>query len=849
MSQLCKEIIGFIYWDCSHSTRDLFIDQTRCHHFLNMSSLDTYSHYVTISYIAIYGSIFLFAAMYSAYDVYTTHSRHKGTKATSPDPTPHNEGSEPEASPLNDEKESAQDSQTGTIAIDCGDSKDASTDASKQKCCGIGCINFLKMFYKSLAAKKSVYLSLIPHLFDQGTDFGVIWQYYVLWQTSQRNAHINYEAFFYCSIAVIIVHKLISCSVVYTLTQSICDVVLQIFDLMMVKAIYASYKSPTNDPGNSQKLLQILEGTIESAPQIFISLVFLIKSDRFDWIVFISLLISFWTLTSRVIAEDKGTVDRRFKEPEWNFKHMCEAPIVNKNYLLRVLFRYTEIMNRITLFALFWVSLGGVAVGMILGMELLWVLFISVRSKEMMIVANLIYFFQFQIGSPLYGLFLLYKFILSPYIYMILITSSVYNEEHNNIHHLVLETPLGLVSFVYCWATCVLLSCFLCCSDAIDVSGGSLCRMCSYMQERESEITRDVKTLSQQGKYLDVLNLISFGIPKKKLLFRDDGTILHLLFRSRYIPDISVFTAFCEIVFELDPHLWKVKDEKGRLCTFHCGSGSDGWEMIRHLVEKYDANESELVSYLQTDSVCGIIEREGVNRTPWLIYMTGPYGTIMHHVFAHKYWHTDRYGYGDKYSAIFKEIAEKIEEKQLWKESDQYGLLCGDVAFDGAAVIKYIPHLVDKYKMDPTDLFSDATAFSLFVKYGVHAKEIIALCNITYDESNTERQLKSLSLAIKRHFEKRIDFLKKNQKEDEDEKENEFSSFAWARSNLKEKVLQILSGRERFQERSMTVGMSRVVGQLIEADRTWLRFIGDRHSNVEGFNLVQAAQTDLEKKK
>eukprot|EP01083_Nonionella_stella_P025420 69995_1 len=233
-----------------------------------MSSLDTYSHYVTVSYIVIYGSIFLFVAVYSAYDVYITHGhvhQEKDGKTSSPDPEPHNDRTSFEASPLNDEKESAEQSQTGTIAIDCVDAKDTNDDNSKHKCCGIGCVNFLKVFYKSLAAKKSIYLSLIPHLFDQGTDFGVIWQYYALWKSdsSQTNVHINYASFFYCSISVIIIHKLVTCSVIFTLTQSICDVALQVFDLMMVKAIYASYKSQTNEPGNAQKLLQILECTFE----------------------------------------------------------------------------------------------------------------------------------------------------------------------------------------------------------------------------------------------------------------------------------------------------------------------------------------------------------------------------------------------------------------------------------------------------------------------------------------------------------------------------------------------------------------------------------------------------------
>eukprot|EP01083_Nonionella_stella_P278066 945484_1 len=101
-------------------------------------------------------------------------------------------------------------------------------------------------------------------------------------QVTGSETSINHAAIFWCSITVIVIHKVVSCSVIYALTTSIFSVILQFFDLMMVKAIYTNYKSKTNEPGNSQKLLQILEGTFESGPQIFISLVYLIKTKESD---------------------------------------------------------------------------------------------------------------------------------------------------------------------------------------------------------------------------------------------------------------------------------------------------------------------------------------------------------------------------------------------------------------------------------------------------------------------------------------------------------------------------------------------------------------------------------------
>eukprot|EP01083_Nonionella_stella_P066675 175808_1 len=272
-----------------------------------MASIDTYSYYVTICYIGLYASIFILAALFSVYDVYVKHSKPMTTRSTE------------------EEEENLKSSSlhTNTLQIEHADIQKSTThsqrDHSDRFCGDIGCFKFLKLFFKSLWIKKSIYFSLIPHLFDQGTDFGVIWTYYAaMRQHHGSDTSINYVAIFWCSITVIAIHKVISCSVIYALTESICSVILQFFDLMMVKAIYSNYKSKTNEPGNSQKLLQILEGTFESGPQIFIALVYLIKTKESgsDALVLVSLLSSFWTLTSRVNAEDKKTVQDEWKDAE-----------------------------------------------------------------------------------------------------------------------------------------------------------------------------------------------------------------------------------------------------------------------------------------------------------------------------------------------------------------------------------------------------------------------------------------------------------------------------------------------------------------------------------------------------
>ena len=91
--------------------------------------------------------------------------------------------------------------------------------------------------------KNSVYLGLFPRLFDQATNAGVIYDFYALWRAhadgeGDGNAGItSYQSFFVASLGVVILHRVISTVAIYRLTRSWKDAVLQVFDLMLVKAI------------------------------------------------------------------------------------------------------------------------------------------------------------------------------------------------------------------------------------------------------------------------------------------------------------------------------------------------------------------------------------------------------------------------------------------------------------------------------------------------------------------------------------------------------------------------------------------------------------------------------------
>ena len=70
--------------------------------------------------------------------------------------------------------------------------------------------------YQSLWKKKKVYFQLIPHFFDQATDFGVLFEY---WELRHRDdIGISTLHLFWVSIIVIILHRLISSFAIYRLT-------------------------------------------------------------------------------------------------------------------------------------------------------------------------------------------------------------------------------------------------------------------------------------------------------------------------------------------------------------------------------------------------------------------------------------------------------------------------------------------------------------------------------------------------------------------------------------------------------------------------------------------------------
>ena len=115
-----------------------------------------------------------------------------------------------------------------------------------------------KLFWR----KKKVYFALLPHFFDQATDLGVIFEYY-RYIRNEEDIGIDTKYLFFTSISVIIFHRIVSSVAIYNLTRKPFDVLLQLFDFLMIKCIYTNYRLQTDEPSNAQRYLQTMEATFE----------------------------------------------------------------------------------------------------------------------------------------------------------------------------------------------------------------------------------------------------------------------------------------------------------------------------------------------------------------------------------------------------------------------------------------------------------------------------------------------------------------------------------------------------------------------------------------------------------
>ena len=157
---------------------------------------------------------------------------------------------------------------------------------------------------------------------DQATDFGLIAKWYFLWQQEEAGENVegaNMRQLFFGSIGIIIFHRIVSCAAVYRLTRNFLHVFMQCFELLILRAIWVSYKVGSDAQSNPQRYLGLLEASLESGPQLILSTGYLFKTHDVSPLVLITILSSLWSITKRVSVDDKQVFP-------WDSNHPYEYP-------------------------------------------------------------------------------------------------------------------------------------------------------------------------------------------------------------------------------------------------------------------------------------------------------------------------------------------------------------------------------------------------------------------------------------------------------------------------------------------------------------------------------------------
>eukprot|EP01084_Bolivina_argentea_P129564 228810_1 len=402
----------------------------------------SYSTIVTIAYGSIYFLLFVITSIVAANQLKKQKENNLYTLQTMSQPHDHNIYQ-------NDEYK---------------ENKPPQSDESSTSCCS--CCSSVKHWFMLVKEKNSVYLSALPHIFDQATDYGVLVEYYELWQNEgEHYGALNTKYLFLASVFVIIFHRLISAGAFYALTRRCGDVVLQLFDILIFRTIFINYQLGRKEPCNPQRYLQILEATFESAPQLLLNLGYILRSsmeqNTVSTIVVVSAVFSLITLTTRVADDDKLLVSKEWKDVDFK----CGCPMVNSKWALRVFgWRFLEISTRMCVCCLIWINLGGVAIIVILLFEFVWCLLICVVGRSVYPLQMIMYlskgvgsnaddvwcnflmigFWAYRIGS--FVTFMLLVTILS-----VMRFEAKYIESFEIRNTMTIKNPLGCFMLIYAW--------------------------------------------------------------------------------------------------------------------------------------------------------------------------------------------------------------------------------------------------------------------------------------------------------------------------------------------------------------------------------------------------------------
>eukprot|EP01084_Bolivina_argentea_P168367 291996_1 len=291
------------------------------------------------------------------------------------------------------------------------------------------CYHNITAWWRSLSKHKSIYIALIPHLFDQATDCGLIIEWYFFWKYDNV-PDVDMGMLVVSSIGIIILHRIISGYAVYILTRKPIHVIIQLFELMIIKAIYVNYRVQSSKPSNPQRYLQLLESIFESGPQLLLSTGYAVKTRSVSLLLLLSLVSSLWNITNTISSDDKQILPDDCQTLHIRLDAKATLGITwNWDYLLHSFgYRFLEITCRIFILVMIWVNFGGLAMFIIIIIEFIWLSYIAWNNRSMDFFSSMLCISPQLIDSydcKQYRNFIIYR-ILSQYLYLIGITYTVF---------------------------------------------------------------------------------------------------------------------------------------------------------------------------------------------------------------------------------------------------------------------------------------------------------------------------------------------------------------------------------------------------------------------------------------
>eukprot|EP01083_Nonionella_stella_P104523 299674_1 len=198
----------------------------------------------------------------------------------------------------------------------------------------------IRKFAWSLWKQRGIYSPVIIHIYDTATDIGVLYEWYKLAQMEKNGERelksLDMEQFFWVGIGFMIAYRVIAAfygaflrlavnddySGYYEgIVQAILGIFLGLFELTIFASIYADYKENKDkakshdQAGPTQKIAQLMEGVLESLPEVVMQSVFLMRALNDDYLkksagdikelVIFSIFASLLSITNKYVWMDE----------------------------------------------------------------------------------------------------------------------------------------------------------------------------------------------------------------------------------------------------------------------------------------------------------------------------------------------------------------------------------------------------------------------------------------------------------------------------------------------------------------------------------------------------------------